>query len=166
MKKSFSPLSLLIILSITALAYGNPEIQNLRIIKDTIGQYEKFEAVFDLNTVYNNPFDPEEIDIMATYISPAGKKWNIPAFYYYAHSLWMIRFSPDETGSWTFYLNIKDKTSSAVSQPDTFRVVSSGHHGPLHISPDNHRYLEHTDGTPFYGVGLWYNSALMPPGWG
>ncbi len=30
----------------------------------------------------------------------------------------------------------------------------------------NHRYLEHTDGTPFYGVGMWYNSALIPPGWG
>ncbi len=166
MKKSLLLFTVPFIFAITTLIHGNPAIQYIRAMKDTVGQYEKFEAVFDLNTVYHNPFDPEEIDVMTTFTAPSGKKWTIPAFYYYAHSLWMIRFSPNETGSWIYLLIVKDKTGSTISQPDTFQVIPSKYHGPLQISINNHRYLEYADGTPFYGVGLWYNSALMPPGWG
>jgi hypothetical protein len=166
MKKSRLFFTILFIYIIATILQSNPAVQYIRALKDTVGQYEKFEAVFYVQAIFNNPFDPDEIDIRATFKSPSGKEWQIPGFYYYTYSLWMLRFSPDETGQWTYIIRVKDRQGSTSSNPDTFQVIPSKYHGPLKISANNHRYLEYSDGTSFYGVGLWYNSGLLPPGWG
>jgi len=166
MKKSQLLFIMFVIFIITTIIQSNPAVQNIYALKDTIDQYDKFEVTFDVTAVFNNPFDPDEIDIMAAFKSPSGKEWQIPGFYYYTYSLWMLRFSPNEQGMWTYTIRVKDKNGSTVSDADTFLVIPSKYHGPVHISAYNHRYLEYADGTPFYGIGLWYNSGLFPPGWG
>jgi hypothetical protein len=162
--RKFNPYFLLLsIVTMTSLVHSKPVIQRIRAVGDTVGLYEKFEARIVLDAVYQNPFDPAEIEIAATFISPSGKKWSIPGFYNYnyAGSLWMVRFSPQETGQWTYQVNARDVQGKAVSEPDTFAVVPSKHHGPVRVSSTNSRYLEYADGTPFYGVGLWYNDGYQ-----
>ena len=48
----------------------------------TVGKYEKFEFLIDLDTSYSNPFDPDELDLSIEIKAPNGQKIAIPAFYY------------------------------------------------------------------------------------
>jgi len=143
-------------------ALAAPVIQRVRAFPDSVGRYDKVELRFDVEARFNNPFDPDEIDLLATFTSPGGKQWTIPGFYHYTYTLWCVRFSPNEIGTWQYQIRVTDRTGSMSTQPQSLRVFASKHHGPLRISAVNHRYLAFDDGTPYYGVGLWYNSGFSP----
>lgn len=135
-----------------------PEILFIRSM-DSVGMYDKFEAGFNMKAEFTNPFDPADIDIKATFISPTGKQWNINGFYDYSFgTVWKVRFAPNEKGRWQYNIHIKDKNGTTKADPRYFIVSKSDHHGPLHVAA-NHRYLQHADGTGFYGVGFWYNDG-------
>jgi hypothetical protein len=136
-----------------------PEITNIRQRFDTIGLYEKFEISLDLKCEFVNPFDPEDIDIQAVFVSPTGKSWKIPGFYYFSQSLlWKVRFSPDETGQWSYTVTVRDRNGVATSTQKSFVAVKSQHNGPIQISA-NKRYLKYKNGKDYFGVGLWYNDG-------
>ena len=61
-----------------------PEIILVRTNTDSVGLYDKFEISLNIKAEFINPFNPGEIHIAATFISPAGKQWNINGFYNYA----------------------------------------------------------------------------------
>ncbi len=138
-----------------------PEIRDFRQRPDTVGLYERFEVSFNINNAneYVNPFDPEEVDINAVFTSPSGKKWKIPGFYYYSMgTLWKIRFSPDEAGTWNYAITVRDKGGEVTGDPMSFVAVGSSKKGPIRVSL-NKRYLEYGNGSAFFGVGLWYNDS-------
>jgi len=138
---------------------ASPEIIRIRQRPDTVGLYEKFEVSMELKCDFVNPFDPDEIDIQAEFTAPSGKKWKINGFYYFSMStLWRIRFSPDETGKWSYTVTVKDKNGSVTGSPQSFLAVSSKRNGPIRVA-DNKRYLVHSNGKDFYGVGFWYNDG-------
>ncbi|MDH5602552.1 MAG: DUF5060 domain-containing protein [Cyclobacteriaceae bacterium] len=141
-------------------AFSSPEIMGIYGYPDTLGRFDKFEARIALKATYENPFDPSEIDIYASFTSPTGKIWKINGFYNYSdwRSLWMLRFSPDEAGLWQYVLHVKDQTGETDSESIQFVVVPSKYHGPIQVA-GNKRYLEYKDGTPYYGVGFWYNDS-------
>lgn len=137
---------------------GPPEILFIRSM-DTVGLYDKFEAGFNMKAEFVNPFNPDEIDINAIFIAPSGKQWSINGFYDYSFgTVWKIRFSPNEEGLWKYNINVTDKNGKTSINPRYFQVSKSAYNGPLRIA-SNHRYLEHADGTGFYGVGFWYNDG-------
>ncbi len=157
--KNFS-IFLFMLISTIVYAASDPEITGIRQNADSIGLFDKFELQISLKAICDNPFDPEDISIIAVFTAPSGKKWTIDGFYNYTgwRSLWMVRFSPMETGTWGYVINVKNRNGKVSSSPKTFEVVPSHHHGPLRIAP-NKRYFEYADGTPFYGVGFWYNDS-------
>ena len=124
----------------------------------TVGRYEKLELRIDLRATYENAYDPDEVDLWAEFTAPSGKVWKIWGFYNPSSwsALWMLRFSPDETGVWRMVLNVRDREGAAAGKPQEFTVVEKGHHGFVGLAP-NKRYLQHSDGSSFYGVGMWYN---------
>ena len=73
-------------------------------------------------------------------------------------SLQALRFAADEPGVWTYTVKVRDKNGEISSPGKSFTVVTSPFHGTLAVAP-NRRYLQYRDGTPFYGVGLWYNDG-------
>jgi hypothetical protein len=123
-----------------------------------IGRYDKFELNIDLRTTFANPFDPDEVDLSAEFTSPSGKVQKIWGFYNPGRfgAVWMVRFSPTEIGTWKYRLHVRDREGTADSRLGEFRCVASKHHGFVTIAPNN-RYLRYSDGTSFYGVGMWYN---------
>ncbi len=137
-----------------------PSILSVRSNSRQIGLYEKFELRIDLEAAYTNPFDPEEIDLIVEFTAPSGGKWNICGFYNPSAwtSLWMARFSPTEKGTWRYVVEVTDSEGTGRSRAGTFAAVDSPHHGFVKIAP-NQRYLKYDDGTPYYGVGLWYNDS-------
>ena len=72
----------------------------------------------------------------------------------------MVRFAPTETGSWQYVVKVRDAKGTATSAAGTFDVVLSAHHGFVTVAP-NKRYLKYSDGTSFYGIGLWYNDEYV-----
>jgi len=135
-----------------------PEVLFIRANRDTLGMYEKWELNMDIKAKFVNPFDPEDINITAHILSPTGNSWNVNGFYNYNswQSLWTLRFSPNETGTWIYQLSIKDKFGVNDSIRNSFIVKPSNHKGPIHIAP-NKRFLQHANGTSYYGTGMWYN---------
>ena len=162
MKKFISTLIFLILLFFNALVNGNPVIHYIHVSSDTVGIYDKLEMQINLTASFQNPFDPDEIDLNAIFTSPSGKQWKINGFYNYSNSesLWMVRFSPNEEGRWIYQLNVKDLDGSTTGKQKSFFVVASPFHGSVKIS-FNKRYLEYADGTPYYGIGLWYNDSYQ-----
>lgn len=152
--------SFIYLLTSMADLYALPQIVFIRANNDTIGMYEKFELSMDVQAEFSNPFNANEIDIYANIISPSGVRWKINGFYNYSswQSLWNLRFSPNETGKWQYRLFIKDKSGVNDSTANTFYVKRSDSKGPISIAP-NKRYLQYADGSPFYGVGMWYNDS-------
>jgi hypothetical protein len=139
--------------------HSTPSIVNIRQNTDSVGLYEKLEISLNLKADFINPFNPDEIEIGAHFTSPSGKAWLIHGFYNYSFgSMWKVRFSADETGQWKYTINVKDKTGQVTSDLKNFTVITSSNHGQIQIAA-NQRYLQYKDGTPFYGVGLWYNDG-------
>jgi len=125
----------------------------------TVGLYEKFEIrVLLQNVTYSNPYNPGEVDLRTMFTAPSGRTWEIFGFYdnYNNANQWKVRFAPNETGTWTYRLQLDTPGGSAVSADSTFEVTLSGYHGWIRVSPFNPHYFIFDDGTPFYGVGPYY----------
>jgi len=160
--KSFTMLSVAALcLTIATVATAKPpSILSVRPGSATVGLYEKFELSVDLKATYVNPFDPDQVDLQAEFTAPSGRKWNIWGFYNPSSwaSLWMVRFSPTEKGTWRYVVRVTDSEGTASGRIGSFTAVESPHHGFLKIAA-NQRYLQYDDGTSFYGVGMWYNDS-------
>ncbi|RLD45924.1 MAG: hypothetical protein DRI88_08220, partial [Bacteroidetes bacterium] len=109
--------------------YPNPD--------DKIELFDKIELKFHINE-YTNNYDSEIIRVDGKFISPSGKTYTVPGFYYVEYvkekdfsckqnvlceSLkkakeqpyhWMIRFTPDETGRWEYVIIGKDKNGRST----------------------------------------------------
>jgi len=121
---------------------------------EQVGRYDKFELLVHLNTVYSNPYDPDEVDLSAIFKSPTGVDWPINGFY--DGSDWLIRFSPSEIGDWSYSIQLKDNSGTSTLDGGKFAVTQSEHHGWLEVSKANKRFLQYNDGTSFFGVGVAY----------
>ena len=156
--------SLLLLTSCLSPALGGeaagPSILAVQCTTPSVGRYEKVELRIDLRADYANPFDPQEIDLWAEFTSPSGQTRRMWGFYNPSSwaSLWMVRFTPMESGEWTYEVHVKDRQGTADGGRGRFVVTDSPHHGFVGIAPNN-RYLQYTDGTTFFGVGLWYNDS-------
>ena len=98
--------------------------------------YKKYEIKFNLDAQFNNPFDPDEIDIQAVFTDESGesvrifgfytqdyrvqvtptpytkrdgteKIYNIREYFPISEPYWAIRFAPVKTGRYNYHLNIK-----------------------------------------------------------
>lgn len=150
----------MILVTGNAVSQDKPAVLGIAPVVDSVGLYDKFEARLMIKAQFVNPFDPEDIDISATFTSPSGKKWLIPAFYHYTFgTMWKLRFAPDELGTWKYTIKVRDKSGEAISDEKAFKAIPSRFKGPVRIAK-NKRYLEYKNGDPFYGVGLWYNGRV------
>ncbi len=146
----------LFILFLTFSLYATIPIESVN--TTTVGLYEKFEVVYDLSDFsYDNPYDPDQIDVTAIFTSPSGKEWNVFGFYddYKGVSKWKVRFAPNEIGEWTYIIRAEDADGHDYSEIQTFTAVESEHHGWIKISEENPRYMEYDDGSSYFGVGMY-----------
>ena len=143
-------------------------IYNLRANRAEIGRYEKLEVSFNLARTYENPFDPEQVDVRGRFICPDGSTVSLPGFFYQGYlrrmehgaevlvptgqSQWKIRFAPLQLGTYHYYVEVDDG-ERIRSELDTFRCVPSGSHGFVRISRTDPNYFEFDDGTFYFAIG-------------
>jgi hypothetical protein len=128
--------------------------------KREVARYGKLELRVELKATYQNPYDPDELDLWAEFTAPSGKVWKIWGFYNPSSwsALWMVRFAPTEVGPCRYVVEVRDREGTAESKAGKFSVVDGSFRGFVRIA-ENKRYLQYPDGSSFYGVGLWYNDG-------
>lgn len=136
----------------------SPEIRIAGTNATKVPRYEKFEVYPVLENVsIGNPYDPDDIDVYAEFTSPSGKVIRINGFYddYSNAALWKVRFSPAESGQYTYRLFVRNQGATGKSEEGRFTGLESEHHGWIRPSMVNPRYFAHDDGTSWYGVGAY-----------
>ena len=152
-------------------------VLNLRENAVEIGRYEKFEATFDLSRDVVNPFDPDEIQVDATFIGPSGKVLSVPGFYHQGFvrrlregreelvpvgaGRWKVRFAPVATGRYSYYLYVRHtpdrpahgQPAELITGKRTFGCVESESRGFVRVSKKDPLYFELDSGEWFYPIG-------------
>jgi hypothetical protein len=138
-----------------------------------VGRYERLELTIHLDARYDNPFDPDQVDTVMLLKAPGGEQLTVPAFYcqdYERRKLnqgrdrtnwcypagrgaWKARFAPMQTGPYVAIAQVKDQTGTIQSKSVRFDCVPSSARGFLRPSRRDPRFLEFTDGTPFFAIG-------------
>ncbi len=116
------------------------------------GESQRVEqwGVYELNLQGpsdGNPYMDNSLD--ATF-SNGSQTVTVPGFYD-GKGIYTIRFSPDQTGEWTYVT--QSNVAALSDHSGSFQCVepTGNNHGPLSIV--NTHYLEYADGSPFYSVG-------------
>jgi hypothetical protein len=146
--KKLIPATSIIILSVLA-CYGQPgktifnQGRDIRIDKWEVRDIV-FAAKIDSDT---NPFD---VVFGAIFQGPDKKEMNIPGFYN-DKSEWVIRFSSNVAGTWTFKTWSSQKNLAGLAG----KVVASdesrpGQKGAVIIDPESPQQFMHEDGSPHF----------------
>lgn len=166
--------SVLIIVSAAAVCAGqNSDTIRIEVPSVEVGRYEKLELFIEVDRRYDNPFDPEEVDLAVVIKTPDGGQLTLPAFYCQSYerrklnqgrsrsdwfypvgnAAWKARFAPMQTGTYNATARLTDKTGTIQSQSVRFDCVSSLNKGFLRISEKDPRFMEFSDGEPFFSIG-------------
>ena len=109
---------------VLSMGWGQPNI-NIIDLPSSVDIYDKYELSFRMGN-YDNPYDPEVIDVYAIFKNDEGSTYRVNGFYYESYELsktksyetatpnraddgWKIRFTPVKTGRWTFTIHAVDQ---------------------------------------------------------
>lgn len=131
---------------------------------NTIGRYEKFEVNLSLTAGYTNAYDYDDIAVQAIFTSPSGRKDTVDGFFMQDYTAsangnltavgsgsFKIRYSPNETGSWSYTISCKNTLGSADMPAQTFTCQSSTASGLIRKNTTN--YLSFDDGNQYIPIG-------------
>jgi hypothetical protein len=167
------PKSLIILTIVSAAVYAGQDSETIRIEAQSaeVGRYEKLELLIHVDRRYDNPFDPDEVDLVVVLNTPDGGEMTLPAFfcqdyerrklnqgrenwfYPVGSGTWKARFAPMQTGSYSAAARLKDKTGTIQSPSVRFECVSSANKGFIRVSEKDPRFMELSDGEPFFAIG-------------
>ncbi len=119
-----------------------------------VGQYEKIEFTIGTGPGDGNPFAPADVDVTLQLTTPAGKRINLPAFWYQPYERrrfnagergrdwfyptgkagWKARFAPSETGAYQAVATLKAPDQTSTSPTVRFQCIPSSRKGFLRVS--------------------------------
>jgi len=134
-----------------------------------VPQYGKLELRVDLAATYENPFDPDEVRLDATFVSPSGKQIVVPGFFMVeqrrqvidgtevvqaeGNGGWVVRFAPAEVGRYTCLLRAKDASGEVTGGRGSFEVVAGKSPGFVRTSKVDPHYLAFDSGRGCFPIG-------------
>ncbi|MBF0493996.1 MAG: DUF5060 domain-containing protein [Candidatus Omnitrophica bacterium] len=150
-------LAIIVCVLFSSAAHGDSVYSSLRSSAPDIRQFDTFVISFVLNQKCNNPFDQDEIKVSGYFIGPNGKKETVPGFFTGDASLWEIRYTPRETGVFTWLFTVQASGKKITSPQSNFNVLPGKSDGFIRKSKNNYLYTVFDSGKPFFGIG--YNLA-------
>jgi hypothetical protein len=142
----------------------------------SVAQWARFEAALRVRPAPSNPFDPDVIDVRATFVDPHGTPHVAYGFWYLAYRRELVngheqltpkstpgfraRFTPNEPGEWSWSWSVRRASGTVTMPAQTLTVTPSAGHGFLRTSTHDARYLAFDDGSPYFAVGEnvgWYD---------
>jgi hypothetical protein len=141
----------------------------LRAATTTVGRFEKIEFEIHGLESDSNPFDPAVIDARLELTDAKGRRSSLPAFHAQPYErrrvqgrdwihpvgspAWKARFAPMTIGRFEVVAVVKDTRGERRSPPVTFDCVPSQSKGFLRVSQRDPRFLEFSEGQPFFAIG-------------
>ena len=136
---------------------------------DRVKLFGKLELLVHVDADYENPFDPDEVRLDATFHSPSGKEQTVPGFFAvdYRREIhagsevllpqsqgdWKVRFSPQETGRYTWRLSLRDRTGQVAGGDGTFTATSAAGPGFVRVSRVDPHYFAFDNGQGYFPIG-------------
>jgi len=119
----------------------------------SVPKYARVELAVALSNVAATKFyDPDPaaggLDLSATFTSPTSGTWNIKG--YYNGSCWLVRFAPNQTGTWTYAVTAADPSGTSNTVTGSFECVASASPGWARVDG---RYLRFPEGQVLFAVG-------------
>ena len=119
---------LLTLLGLFSTSFSQPSL-TVNDAPNKVSVYDKYEVSFTLRH-YDNPYDPEVINVYADFTAPDGRTFRVIGFYYEGFNFreetkvevatrqrdmdcWKIRFTPDMPGPWTFVIHAVDQNGES-----------------------------------------------------
>jgi uncharacterized protein DUF5060 len=138
-----------------------------------VKKFEKLEFTIRLDEQYDNPYDPQQVDLQLILKTPSGKQLSTPAFFlqdfewqktgqrrgranwYYPQDVghWRARFAPTETGRYEVQARLQDKKGTVESPIVRFTCTPSQRKGFIRTSSKDPRFMEYDDGSFFFAIG-------------
>lgn len=175
----FSTLIILMLASNALLAL--PNITSVSPNSSNVGKYGKLELTISLSgTNYTNPYDFTVSSggaiLRATFTSPTGATKTVDGFYLQEYTVanitngslsttnttsWRIRFTPNETGQWSYALTFQDVGGTSTASTGSFNCLNSTNKGFVRRQTGKN-YLKFDDNTQFMPIGqnvCWYGGT-------
>ncbi len=160
------------------------EIARLEQSSDRVGLFSKYELTFDLSRAFENPYDPDVVDIVAFFTTPSSREVAAPAFFYQPcerklvkrkehtrgrnwtveaeevspvrRSCWKVRFAPVEPGKHSCRLVVRTGRGKdvALERACPGFVAFPSGRKGFVRVAPDRRYFELSTGEFFYPVGL------------
>jgi hypothetical protein len=151
-----------------------PRREPLRITKakadqERVPQYGRVELGVELGAIYDNPYDPDDVQLDAIFKSPSGKELVVPGFFQVAHrrqisdgcelmiptdsGVWKVRFTPAEQGPYTWRLKLRDRTGATTGGEGSFEAVAPNKPGFVRTSKIDPHYLAFDNGQGYFPIG-------------
>ncbi len=131
-----------------------------------------FELTFPYFGNYSNPFDPAQISVQFTFTAPSGAKTVVDGFVHQSFLTncggpcgvlnltpadvpqWMVRFAPDEVGTWIFVGKVEVGPIEAMGPVGQFTVEDADMPPVVTVSPADPTRLSLPDGRSFLVRGI------------
>ncbi len=121
-----------------------------------VNQFQKAEWQVELRAEWNNPYAGSEVALDMQITSPSGKKLMLPCFYESGKSgeksVWKARFSPRETGVYSYYFELKEK-GKVVSTGSKTQFKVNETKGKGFLNPNDLWTFRYDNGELFRGIG-------------
>ncbi|MBN1854277.1 MAG: DUF5060 domain-containing protein [Pirellulales bacterium] len=122
---------------------------------------------------YDNPFDPQQVNLSLIIQTPQGRTLKLPAFFLQEYErktitksgrqtvwiypigepVWKARFTPSEVGHYRVIAELRDAEGVARSEAIEFSCVVSSRLGFVRVSRQDPRFFEFDEGQPFFPIG-------------
>jgi len=168
-----APLVFLLIVAVASPVWAAQPKIAVQASADKVAKYEKVEFRIQLDSHYDNPFDPDQVDLTLLLKTPGDRRLSLPAFYcqdyqwrrmtggrnrtnwFYPSGTgsWKARFAPPELGTYLAIVQLKDRTGTVQSGVVRFDCTDSPRKGFLRAGRKDPRFLEFSEGDPFIAIG-------------
>lgn len=153
-------------LIVTVAPTGAPSLASVRLsqISPTtrpIATYDLIEWRVELDRSYDNPFDPEQIAVDATFTAPDGKTLRVPGFWCGPPAdktpSFHVRFAAAAAGAWKLTVSARDAGGESQSDAIPFDVIAAANgnnRGFIRRSERSPRYFQFDSGKAYLPIGL------------
>ncbi len=163
----------LLLQSIVVLSVSGGPAFRLEGPSESVGRYETAEFLIHVPHRYEDPFDPEEVDLSLLVKTPDGQLLTLPCFFSQDYEMrrregrrktaswmypvglgsWRGRFAPMQLGTYEVSARLTDRRGTRRSSPERLVCVSSTNRGFLRASKRDPRFFEFDSGDPFFAIG-------------
>lgn len=153
-----------------------PSITSVTTNTPSVGRYQKWELKAVLaNTSYTNAYDFAQARLACVLTAPSGATKTIDGFWKNGYTItnitngtlstnaadngWYVRFSPTETGTWSYSLSFTDAGGTSTAVTGSFSCTASADKGFVRRQAGKN-YFQYDNGTSYIPIGqnlCWYN---------